>query len=189
MQLMWLLVPVTGFAAESKTTQWYEIATGVLAIPAAIIGLAYSFILIKKTRFEAKKTELEILEKQKQLWQALEAQPVDVQNLMVPATENRIGLYLVLRFVLLYLTLHAWGFIEDVYDLLFMGMVTGAQSAWNFKPGGWVYVIVAIEKLPKAAYWLVFFALAWPLFKDINSLLGLDLRALFRLSWKRKPKA
>jgi hypothetical protein len=182
----WLLAPVTAFAADSKTPQWYEITTGVLAIPAAIIGLAYSFILIKKTRLEAKKTELEILEKQKQLREVLEAQPAEIQNLIVPTAENRIGLYLVLRFVLLYLILHAWGLIEDIYDLIFTGIIAGAQSALNLELTGWVVVpLVAIQKLPKVAYWLVFFALSWPLFKDINSLLGLDLRELFRLSWKR----
>lgn len=189
-QVIWLLLPATVFAAESKAPQWYEITTGILAIPAAIIGLAYSFILIRKTRLEAKKTELEILEKQKQLRQALEAQPVEVQNLIVPAAENRVGLYLVLRFVLLYLILHAWGLIEDIYDLVFTGLVAGAQSAWNLELSGWVVVpLVAIQKLPKAAYWLVFFALAWPLFKDINLLLGLNLRELFHLSWKRKKES
>ena len=76
-QVIWLLLPATVYAAESKAPQWYEITTGILAIPAAIIGLAYSFILIRKTRHEVKKTELEILEKQKQFRQALKAQPVE----------------------------------------------------------------------------------------------------------------
>lgn len=186
-QLLWLIAPVTVFAGDNKIPQWYEITTGVLGIPVTIIGVAYSVILIKKTRLETKKTELEILEKQIQLRQALEAQPVEVQKLIVPAAENRIGLYLVLRFVLLYLILHAWGLIEDIYDLIFAGIVTGAQSSLNLELSGWAVIpLMVIQKIPKVAYWLVFFALAWPLFKEINSLLGLDIHELFRLSWKRK---
>ena len=39
---------------------WYEQATGILAIPAAVIGCAYSYLLIKKTQLESRKLELEI---------------------------------------------------------------------------------------------------------------------------------
>jgi hypothetical protein len=46
---------------------WYQIAAGVLAIPATILGIAYSYLLIGKTRLEARKTELEIQEKERQL--------------------------------------------------------------------------------------------------------------------------
>ena len=49
-------------AAETaeKVHQWYEVVGGILAIPVAIFGLAYSYILLTKTRLEVRKTELEI---------------------------------------------------------------------------------------------------------------------------------
>lgn len=53
--------------SESAQPHWWQIATGILAIPAAIIGLVYSYALVKKTRLEAVKIELEIREKQSQI--------------------------------------------------------------------------------------------------------------------------
>ncbi len=58
-----------------KSPEWYEVIGGILAIPAAVLGLAYSYILIRKTRLESRKTELEIREKEL----ALEALP-DVER-------------------------------------------------------------------------------------------------------------
>jgi hypothetical protein len=176
------LAAIPGLLAETRAPQWYEIATGILAIPATVIGLVYSFILIKKTRLEARKTELEIREKESQLQQLAIVQPEVVHELLGPATANRLALYLILRFVLLYLILAAWGLIDDVYNVVFTGIIAGAQSMWHLTLEGWIVVpIVVLQKLPKVGYWIVFFALAWPLFKDVNATLGLDLRRLFRI--------
>ena len=42
--------------------QWWEIIVGIISVPASIVGLVYSIILIQKTRLETQKTRLEILE-------------------------------------------------------------------------------------------------------------------------------
>src|SRR5260221_7123073 len=73
--------------------EWWEIVTGVLAIPAAILGLAYSYVLIQKTRYETPKLQaetekiaLEIREKRNRLSSAAIAE----QNLLLEAVRPDI---------------------------------------------------------------------------------------------------
>ena len=57
------------------------------------------------------------------------------------------------------------------------------------KKSSWIVVpLVVLQQLPKVGFWIVFFALAWPLFKDINATLGLDLRSLFQVFSRGKEK-
>jgi hypothetical protein len=191
-----VLASVPAIAAEPKPPQWYDVITGVLAIPAALIGLAYSYLLIKKTRLEARKTELdsrktelEILEKEHELAQfGPEPRIVpSVSAAAVPAHENRLFLLLLLRFVVLSLILSAWGVIEDTFSILFAGIVIGVQQLFSVNPSGWsVIPFVILQKLPKIAYWLVFFSLAWPLFKDTNSALGINVKSFLKVSSLRE---
>ena len=182
-----LLAATTGFAAEPRAPQWYEIATGIIAIPAALIGLAYSYLLIKKTRLEARKTELEILEKERQLAQITASPVADAARIAAPAGESRLALLLLLRFVVLWLIASGWGLVEDAFNLLFTGAIVGAQQLWGLSLSGWVVIpLVAIQKLPKVAYWIVFIALAWPLFRDANAALGINIKDFLRVSLRRR---
>lgn len=52
---------------QATPPQWWEIIAGILSIPATIIGVAYSYMLIQKTRLEVQKTRLEILEMEKKI--------------------------------------------------------------------------------------------------------------------------
>ena len=179
---LFVFTTVPAFAAESRPPQWYEVATGVIATPAALIGLAYSYLLIRKTRLEARKTELEIREKERALEQIVSAhQTSELAALITPVGEGRIVLLLLLRFVVLWLILTAWGLLEDAFEILFAGVVIGVQQIWHWNVStGWAVVpLIAIQKLPKAAYWVVFFAVAWPLFRDVNAALGVDLKTFF----------
>ena len=49
------------FIADTAATplQWWQIATGVLAIPTAVIGLIYTVVQIQKARAEIRKTQAE----------------------------------------------------------------------------------------------------------------------------------
>jgi len=69
---------------QSTPHQWWEIIVGILSIPAAIIGLFYTFVLIKKTLLEARKTKLEILEKE---FHGKKNQPKDSLN---NSSENEV---------------------------------------------------------------------------------------------------
>ena len=182
---LWRLAATPGLAAESRTPQWYEIATGIIAIPAALIGLAYSYLLIKKTRLEARKTELEILEKERQLAQITAVS--EGARVAAPASEGRIALLLLLRFVVLWLIASGWGLVEDAFNLLFTGAIVGAQQLCGLILSGWTDVpLVAIQKIPKLAYWIVFIALAWPLFKDANAALGINIKDFLKVSLRKR---
>jgi hypothetical protein len=189
-----LLNADVAFAQGLKEPQWWEIVTGILAIPASLIGLAYSYILIRKTRLEAKKTELEILEKEQALQKLSTEQQELVLEAVRPLAQVNIALYLVLRFVVVYLILKAWGLVEVGYNVITSGVYLGlseflrldlfakldSQNLWHMLP---VYLIA---NLPKIGYWIVFLAIGWPLFKDANRLMGLDLKDLFRWDLGRK---
>ena len=183
------------FAQEIKEPSWWEIATGILAIPAAIIGIAYSYILIQKTRLESEKTKLEITEKQIAIQKLTKGQKKAIQDAVQPLAQVNIALYLVLRFVILYLILVAWGFVEDSYRVISGGIVLGFETYANIDllsgldiENFWHLIfILSITGLPKIIYWVVFFAIGLPLFKDINKLIGLNLRDFFR--WERKEKS
>jgi len=169
--------------AEAKEVHWWEVTTGIIAIPAGVIGLAYSFLLVKKTRLESKKTELEILEKEEQLRKIHAADPSLRREVVAPIVASRMSQYLLLRFVLLYLVLRAWGLVEDAYTLLLTGAMFTAQSVWHLELSKPLIVIpfLVLQKLPAVVYWLLFFAIGWPLFKDVNSTLGVNLRSFLRI--------
>jgi len=185
-----LLLPGMVCAAENAEPHWWEVATGILAIPVALIGLAYSYVLIKKTRLEAKKTELEIREKQSQLQKFNELQPEVIERLVAPIADSRVTQFLILRFILLYLILHTWSLLERGFGLVLKGLAFGIfaiigestdpEPAWLIAP----YLI--LNNLPEVGYWIVFFAIGWPLFRDINDVVGLNMRELF--SWRKDGK-
>jgi hypothetical protein len=46
--------------ADLANTPWWKVATGILGIPAAVIGLVYSYVLIQKTRAETAKLKKDL---------------------------------------------------------------------------------------------------------------------------------
>src|SRR5579872_33359 len=48
-----------------RPPEWYEVVTGIMAIPLTLVGGVYSWALIRKTNLEARRTELEIQEKER----------------------------------------------------------------------------------------------------------------------------
>lgn len=191
-KLIWItayLLPSVVLASEStpRTPQWYELVGGVLAIPAAVLGLAYSYILIKKTRLESRKTELEIREKE----EALEALPEEEQSkareLVAPIIEEKSGKYLILRFVLMYVTLQLWGLITSAFSFVAGGVFLGAQklTEGTMTDNDWImWIFYAILNIPKIVTWLIIIGIGWPLFKDLNDYLNLDIKKLI-LPWKK----
>jgi hypothetical protein len=57
-----LLFPATALATDQavKPLDWWQVVTGILAVPAAILGLFYSFFQVQKTRLETHKLELHL---------------------------------------------------------------------------------------------------------------------------------
>ena len=46
---------------------WWTVAAGIIAVPTGLLVLVHSYVVIKKTRLETQKFELEIREKEKEL--------------------------------------------------------------------------------------------------------------------------
>jgi hypothetical protein len=60
--MLLLAMSDNGFAADGQSASpaWWQVAAGVIGIPASLIGLISSFYLIQKTRLEVRKIELEL---------------------------------------------------------------------------------------------------------------------------------
>lgn len=186
-----LIAPVCALADDNHPPQWWQVASGVLAIPAALLGIIYSYFLLKKTRLESRKTELEIREKEGQLRNIAAGDPELAQRLLEPVVNARLGQLLILRFIILYLTLKAWTLLETLVTLSIkgaaIGLVTLLGEGEGFELEKWFLLpFLVLTNLPEAGYWLIFFLLGWPLFKDVNGVLGLDLRDFLRL--RRAPR-
>lgn len=184
-------------ADDSHPPEWWQVATGIIAIPAALLGLIYSYFLTQKTRLElqktkleSRKTELEIREKEGKLAEISPADSDLLQRLLEPATNARLGQLLVLRFVVFYLTLQAWGFLEQLIGLLLTGiglgvyllLGSGVESYINEHQRFIMAPYLIFSNLPKVGYWAIFILLGWPLFKDVNAVLGIDFADFLRLN-------
>ena len=185
-----LLVPRSALAqaadAAAKPPQWWEQVPGILAIPAALLGLAYSYILIRKTRLEAHKTELEIIEKQKALGLLAQSQSEAAKQIVRPIIEGRQGQLLVLRCVLLYAVLTLWGAVESAFGFLlglaFMGVQTAIKLDFN---NPWImFPSYFLKSLPKAVSWIIAIGIGWPLFRDLNAFLHIDLKSIL-MPWRK----
>jgi len=174
-----------------KQPQWWEVVGGILAIPAALVGIAYSYILIRKTRLEARKTELEILEKEKQL-QLVAAQPGAVREIIAPIAETRYAQSMLLRFALLYVTLRLWDLVTSVFPFVMGGALLGLQQvkAISFDDNSFYNKLIIIfyyvlSNVPKIVDWVIVLGIGWPLFRDLNALLGIDIKSIL-LPWHNR---
>lgn len=188
-----LLAAGPAFAAElesADTPPWWEMVGGILAIPAAALGLAYSYILIRKTRLEARKTELEIVEKETALQKLATAQPEAAREIVRPIVEGRQSQYFVLRFVLLYVVLQLWSLAQSAFRFIIGGFLLGAQQALGFDlDNAWVLIpFYVLQNLPQVVSWIIVIGIGWPLFQDLNAFLNLDLKAILT-PWRKKDAA
>ncbi len=173
--------------AASKSPQWYEVVVGIIAIPAAILGLAYSYILIKKTKLESRKTELEIKEKEQALNDIGEVESAQARAIIEPIVSDKIWKLLLLRFALLYVTLKLWDLISSVFTFLMGGMFLGAKQVTdNMKVDeNWiVWPFYLLSNLPQIVTWLIVLGIGWPLFKDLNTYLQIDIKSLL-MPWRK----
>jgi hypothetical protein len=175
-------------AAATRPPEWWEIISGVLAIPATLLGLAYSYVLIQKTRYEipkvqaeTQKLELEIQAQRKELSPAATAMAdAFLKETIQPALDLRRFQLLFLRFLVLYLLLSVWPIIKQAVYAMVVVLAIGLgkllhmdlkdQTKW------YVYPFVLIAEAPDTGYWIVLFLLGWPLIRDTSSLLRISLR-------------
>lgn len=179
---------VFAIADESKSPQWYEIAGGIIAIPAAIIGIFYSIELIKKTRLESQKAELEINEKRQRLKDQFHEASPESKLLIDPIIKGNQIQLIILRFILLYITIQFWDLAAELFGLLNSGILYGIQSVNYDLISDSTFQLIyyfTISKLPSIAKWIIIIGLGLPLFKDISRILKVDLKKIL-LPWSKK---
>jgi len=197
-----LLVPENAFAqgaiVPAAGEAWYKVAAGIIAIPAAMLGLLVSWNMMKKTRMETRKLELEITEKQKAILTG--ASPAEkLEILAAPLGHSRLALLIVVRFVLLDLTLRLWAFVPAVFSAI-TALITGAIYGviWLVQPeeltGNTSFVVVlamlpaGLRSIFSLVTWAILIGFGWPLFKDTCAFLNIPIKGLFDLPvlWRRR---
>jgi hypothetical protein len=175
-------------SAEGTATQphWWEVIAGILAIPAAFFGLGYSYLLIRKTQLEARKTELEIVEKEQALKSLTRAHTEAAKELVRPLIEGRQAQLLILRAALLYVLLQFWGLIDSALVFIFGGVFIGAQKVLEFDlDNPWIlFPAYVLSKLPQAVSWIIVIGIGWPLLRDLNMYLKINLKSIL-LPWTK----
>jgi len=189
---MFLFLLQTVSENVQKEPQWYEYVVGVLTIPGTLLAGAYSYVLIKKTRIEAKKFDLETkkleLELKEKQQTGLPEIKSEVREILQPLIEGRQVQFIVLRFILLYLILSVWGLIRTAGRYLVTGtaygLITVFPSITNIVEKTWLFYPIAVIwlVLPELLYWSIFILFGWPLFKDVNKILGISFKNLFKRS-------
>ena len=172
------IAPVAGEA-------WYKVATGVIAVPAALMGLVISWNMMQRSRLETRKLELEISEKQKQIHNSAPAEKLEL--LSTPLGDSQRALLLIIRFVLLELTLRIWNFVPQavsyimlaIFYLLYFIMPT--DTFLQVSPTITTIAPTGISFLFRIVYWIIVFGFGWPLFKDTCSFLNIPIRSLLDL--------
>ena len=186
------MIPWSAFAATTGQEAWYKVATGVIAIPAAVIGLIVSINLIKKTNLESRKLELEIREKQGALDAGTQETGQALRYGLSSMAENQRGLILLIRFILLDLAIRFWnvvpsvvGYVTDFASMSVIFMV-GADGMSGLEPGSLPMMAMVVG--PKIisisfslVYWFMVFGFGWPLLKDTCSYLGISFKGIFHL--------
>jgi hypothetical protein len=162
----------------ATTPEWWKVATGIIGVPAAVVALFYSMALVRKTRLESRKTELEIEEKQRALAEAEKSGDTQTVTRLLarPVLEGQLVQSMILRFILLFLFLEAWSIVNNLFNLIFTGTAAGISWASGSEPGPPIFILLSmIQAIPSVAYWLILLGIGWPLFQDASRMLGLTL--------------
>jgi hypothetical protein len=191
-----------GAPGQVKQLQWWEIVSGIIAIPVSLISLAYSYALIKKTRietrkaevdivkaqaeiekttFDVQKTQLEIIEKKKTLPEA--ALPFSAAFSELASTtasrvnEAQLVNLLILRFVVFSVTV---SLISAVWNPLSQLTVAATFYLSSRFLNGMVdseirnIIVIGAQALLYVVYGAVIFVVGIPVLKDVNRYLGIN---------------
>jgi hypothetical protein len=180
--------PAFVFGADEKQPQWYEIIGGVLAIPATIIGVVYSYILLKKTNLESKKIQLEIKEKEQVIVEQNIVQSEQVKEIVKPFFRTQLVHQIILRYIILELISRLFSLFAGGYSFLLSGISVVTYNNMTSETSRTIFgvVITFLQFLPQLGFALIFIFIGYPLFKDVNKTLGIDLKGIFFSSSKRK---
>jgi hypothetical protein len=165
---------------------WYEQVTGILAIPVAVLTPFIAYVVLKKSRLESRKTELEILEKERTLGLAEGNKEAPAGS--VSAAMPYIVSSLILRYILLELTLSLMNLLTEPLKYAFTGIGYGSYLLLrNVNTNSTAsevatFMFAEIGSIAGSVlYWAVLIILGWPLFKDVLRFFNISLQE-FRLA-------
>jgi hypothetical protein len=178
-----LLISSPALAEDSKPEHWWDMTTGIIAIPVAIFGLVLSYATFVKTRLEAQKIELEIREKQKAIAESGAATPevqLVAQSLIEPLVDNARVNYIIMRFVLLYLILLFWEVVSKAFNFLGIGaFLTWTKILGGSERGAPEIILYGATQVVQFGWILIVIFVGVPLYKDIAKHIN------FRLPWQK----
>lgn len=192
--LLMVCLPSLVVAQEATTSiggdAWYKIITGIIAIPAALLGLLVTINMIKKMTLESKKLELEIREKEEKATETISTEVA--VNLIRPLGEGQRGMLLIVRFVILELALRLWNVVPSAVSYITGVIPTtallifGDEFYENFEPtsgAGLAMMIIPqlISLLFSIVYWVIIFGFGWPLFRDTCHYLNIPIKSLLEI--------
>jgi len=133
-----IAIAVLSAAEPAKAPEWWEVAGGIIAIPVALIGLVLTWVLIRKTHLESRKTELEIRAMEGALETRIEsaASPAELASAVAaPIIEAQRTQAVLLKTVLLAIIYVGWLFVDDVVEATKVGFaglaeLTGLDVLW-----------------------------------------------------------
>ena len=188
-----IVIPTAAFAGDEPTPmQWWQIVSGILAIPMTMGTLIFGLATLKKTRLESRKIELELREREAAIAGMPGATSAHVQeiahSLLNPLIDNNRVNYLMLRFVIVYLVLQFWGVFEKLWDLLSAGTLVTLQQVFNLRTDGVpIMIFVALNGVVQFGWIALVLLLVPPLYRDISHHIGFDIWEKFGKG-SRDPK-
>ena len=176
---------------------WYKVVAGVIAIPAALLGLVLSYNILRKTTLETRKLEREL----RSPTDIPPAEPRGESPGLSFQASPQIGsaLLLLIRFVVLEVTLRLWNVVPTAVGYLITGLVYGYMWLVRSQPeplsNDLTVAMTAGSQVIRLGfdiiYWLMAFGFGWPLLKDTCLVLGIRVDSLLNLpsirNW-RAPK-
>lgn len=179
--LLLILLSSPAVAQETaKSLQWWEVAAGIIAIPAGLLGLLVAYATMKKANLESRKIELEIRAAEAKLAEqpaaAAEAQRV-ASSLFAPFIESNRTSHFLLRFAIIFLLLQFWGVIERLFDGFVLGVYLAMLGlGWDMNSSPVLAGIFGVADQGMRLGWIaiiLFFGV--PLYRDITKHLGFRL--------------
>jgi hypothetical protein len=161
---------------------WYQtIATG-LGIPAALLGALISWNLIKKTRLESKKLDLEIKEKEAALKAATTSEE-RIITLSHPIFDVRLGILILIRYVMFDLIMNFWSLVPNLisYTIRLFAIEEAVRENWWSAFLIYIAAPQALRMVYDIIYWIPVFGIGLPLLKDTCIFLNIPMKSLLSL--------
>ena len=167
----------TAEGASKTDLHWWQVATGMIGVPTALIGLLVAYRVSNKTRLESRKLQLEILEKEGK------SEELGPRSLLESPRARAAGLQdLVLRFIVLYLAFQGWNLIERLISPLLGSALSVWINTQDLVTPPWVEIlgVTLVSQLTGLGDLVIFVVLGFPLLKDIAASQGVGMRDVLR---------